>query len=47
MSRLSGQGAMALLELDAAAAEKLIAGYSDLTVAVYAAPGQTVIAGTA
>ena len=45
MSRLSGQGAMALLELDAAAAEKLIAGYPDLTVAVYAAPGQTVIAG--
>jgi phthiocerol/phenolphthiocerol synthesis type-I polyketide synthase D len=45
MARLSGQGAMALLELDAAAAEKLIAGYPDLTVAVYAAPGQTVIAG--
>ena len=45
MSRLSGQGAMALLELDAAAAEKLIAGFADLTVAVYAAPGQTVIAG--
>jgi phthiocerol/phenolphthiocerol synthesis type-I polyketide synthase D len=45
MSRLSGQGAMALLELDAAAAEKLIAEHSDLTVAVYAAPGQTVIAG--
>ena len=38
MSRLSGQGAMALLELDAAAAEKLIAGYADLTVAVYASP---------
>ena len=45
MAKLSGQGAMALLELDAAAAEKLIAGFSDLTVAVYAAPGQTVIAG--
>ena len=45
MSRLSGQGAMALLELDAAAAEKLIADYPDLTVAVYASPGQTVIAG--
>ncbi len=45
MSRLSGQGAMALLELDAEAAEKLIAGYPDLTVAVYAAPEQTVIAG--
>ena len=45
MSRLSGQGAMALLELDAAAAEELIADYPDLTVAVYAAPQQTVIAG--
>ena len=45
MSRLSGQGAMALLELDAEAVEKLIAGYPDITVAVYAAPQQTVIAG--
>ncbi|UXA10874.1 SDR family NAD(P)-dependent oxidoreductase [Mycobacterium sp. SMC-8] len=45
MKRLSGQGAMALLELDAQAAEKLIAGYSGLTVAVYASPNQTVIAG--
>ena len=45
MARLSGQGAMALLELDAAAAEELIADHSDLTVAVYAAPQQTVIAG--
>ena len=45
MSRLSGQGAMALLELDAASAEELIADHSDLTVAVYAAPQQTVIAG--
>src|SRR6478752_1520519 len=45
MSRLSGQGAMALLELDAAAAENLIAGYADLTVAVYAAPNLTTIAG--
>ncbi len=45
MSRLSGQGAMALLELDAASAEKLIAEYPSLTVAVYAAPEQTVIAG--
>jgi phthiocerol/phenolphthiocerol synthesis type-I polyketide synthase D len=45
MSRLSGQGAMALLELESAAAEKLIAQYPDLTVAVYAAPAQTVIAG--
>ncbi|MGB1224042.1 MAG: type I polyketide synthase, partial [Mycobacterium sp.] len=45
MKRLSGQGAMALLELDAAAAEDLIGGYPGLTVAVYASPHQTVIAG--
>jgi phthiocerol/phenolphthiocerol synthesis type-I polyketide synthase D len=45
MARLSGQGAMALLELDAAAAEELIADYPDVTVAVYASPRQTVIAG--
>ncbi|MEO6794210.1 MAG: type I polyketide synthase [Mycobacterium sp.] len=45
MARLSGQGAMALLELGAEAAEKLVAEYGDLTVAVYAAPQQTVIAG--
>jgi phthiocerol/phenolphthiocerol synthesis type-I polyketide synthase B len=45
MKRLAGQGAMALLELDAVAAEELIAGYPGLTVAVYASPRQTVIAG--
>ncbi len=45
MSRLSGQGAMALLELGAEDAEKLVADYSDITVAVYASPQQTVIAG--
>ncbi|WP_343572004.1 SDR family NAD(P)-dependent oxidoreductase [Mycobacterium sp.] len=45
MSRLSGQGAMALVELDAAEAEKLVGQYPDMTVAVYAAPAQTVIAG--
>jgi phthiocerol/phenolphthiocerol synthesis type-I polyketide synthase D len=45
MSRLSGQGAMALLELDAAAAERLIAENPDVTVAVYASPRQSVIAG--
>ena len=45
MSRLSGQGAMALLELDASAAEELIAGRPDITLAVYASPHQTVIAG--
>lgn len=45
MSRLAGQGAMALLELDADATETLIADYPDVGVAVYAAPEQTVIAG--
>ena len=45
MSRLAGQGAMALLELDAEATKAVIAGYPDVTVAVYAAPQQTVIAG--
>ncbi|MDT5246037.1 MAG: phthiocerol/phenolphthiocerol synthesis type-I polyketide synthase, partial [Mycobacterium sp.] len=45
MSRLSGQGAMALLELDAEATKALIVDYPDITVAVYAAPQQTVIAG--
>ncbi len=45
MSRLSGQGAMALLELDAEATEALIADYPDVTVAVFASPSQTVIAG--
>ena len=45
MSRLAGQGAMALLELDAEATKTVIAGYPDVTVAVYAAPQQTVIAG--
>src|SRR5581483_8873118 len=45
MSQLSGQGAMALLELGAEDAERLVADYPDVTVAVYAAPQQTVIAG--
>jgi phthiocerol/phenolphthiocerol synthesis type-I polyketide synthase B len=45
MARLSGQGAMALLELDAAAAEELIAVYPGVGLAVYASPTQTVIAG--
>src|ERR1700744_233479 len=45
MSRLSGQGAMALLELGAQDTEKLVGQYPDITVAVYAAPQQTVIAG--
>ncbi|UMB70946.1 type I polyketide synthase [Mycobacterium paraterrae] len=45
MLRLSGQGAMALVELGADEAEKLAGQYPDVTVAVYAAPQQTVIAG--
>ena len=45
MSRLSGQGAMALIELDPDAATEFIADYPDITLAVYASPRQTVIAG--
>lgn len=45
MKRLSGQGAMALLELDAAATERLIADKPEITIAVYASPKQSVIAG--
>jgi len=45
MARLAGQGAMALLELDAPAAEALIAEYPQTSIAVYAAPRQTVVAG--
>jgi len=45
MKRLSGQGAMALLELEPTAAEQLIADRPDVTVAVYASPRQSVIAG--
>src|SRR6201996_2862540 len=45
MSRLSGQGAMALLELGAAEAEKLVGENPAITVGGYAAPQQTVIAG--
>ncbi|MEE9244256.1 MAG: SDR family NAD(P)-dependent oxidoreductase, partial [Mycobacterium sp.] len=46
MKRLAGQGAMALLELDATAAEQLIADRPDITIAVYASPKQSVIAGS-
>ncbi len=45
MKRLSGQGAMALLELSAADAEDLLAGYPDVAVAVEASPRQVVVAG--
>jgi len=46
MSRLAGQGAMALLELGATDTEALIADHAGVTVAVYASPRQTVIAGS-
>jgi len=36
---------MALLELDAEAAGQLVADYAQVSVAVYACPSQTVIAG--
>ncbi|HME74433.1 MAG TPA: type I polyketide synthase, partial [Mycobacterium sp.] len=45
MSRLAGQGAVALLKLDPEATAALIADYPEVTLAVYASPGQTVIAG--
>ncbi len=45
MSRLSGQGAMALLELRSDAAEELLADYPDVGIAVEASPRQVVIAG--
>jgi phthiocerol/phenolphthiocerol synthesis type-I polyketide synthase D len=45
MARLAGRGAMALLELDAASTEALIADHPQVTVAVHASLRQTVIAG--
>ena len=45
MARLSGQGAMALLELDPESAMALIRTQPDVTLAVYASPRQSVIAG--
>ncbi len=45
MSRLAGQGAVALVELDADATEKLIADHPGVEVTVYSSPRQTVIAG--
>jgi phthiocerol/phenolphthiocerol synthesis type-I polyketide synthase A len=45
MAPLSGQGTMALLELDAAATEELIADYPQVTLGIYNSPRQTVIAG--
>ncbi|MFL6087359.1 MAG: type I polyketide synthase, partial [Mycobacterium sp.] len=45
MSRLAGQGAVALLELDAEASAGLIADFAGASVAGYVSPRQTVIAG--
>ncbi|MBB2774058.1 UNVERIFIED_ORG: acyl transferase domain-containing protein/acyl carrier protein [Mycolicibacterium obuense] len=45
MSRLAGQGAVALVTLDAESAAALIAGFDDVGIAGYLAPEQTVIAG--
>ncbi len=45
MARLSGRGAMALLEADPESVEELIESQPDVTLAVYASPRQSVIAG--
>ncbi len=45
MAPLSGQGGMALLELDAAATKALIADHPQVTLGIYNSPRQTVISG--
>ncbi|KZS73313.1 polyketide synthase [Mycobacterium kansasii] len=45
MAPLSGQGGMAILGLDAAQTEALIADYPQVTLGIYNSPRQTVIAG--
>ncbi|HKP39826.1 type I polyketide synthase [Mycobacterium sp.] len=45
MSRLAGQGAVALLELDAEATAAVIANYPEVSLAGYVSPRQTVVAG--
>ena len=45
MSKLAGQGAVGLLEMDADAAEKLLADYPEVSLAGFLSPRQTVIAG--
>ncbi|RPA66287.1 SDR family NAD(P)-dependent oxidoreductase [Gordonia oryzae] len=45
MKTLSGHGAMALVGLGADAADQIRSRYPDLTIAVHAAPDQTVLAG--
>jgi acyl transferase domain-containing protein/thioesterase domain-containing protein len=47
LASLAGDGAMALLELGADEAGELVAGLSDVDIAVLSAPSQTVIAGNA
>lgn len=47
MAPLSGQGGMAMLGLDVAATEALIADYPQVTLGIYNSPRQTVIAGPA
>ncbi|MBV8860947.1 MAG: SDR family NAD(P)-dependent oxidoreductase, partial [Mycobacterium sp.] len=46
MSRLAGQGAVALVQLDADAVEKLIADFAEVSLAGYLSPRQTVVAGS-
>src|SRR3984957_5093710 len=46
MSRLAGQWAVALLELDAEAADELIADYPEVSLGGYLSPRQTVVAGS-
>ncbi|MDT5166700.1 MAG: phthiocerol/phenolphthiocerol synthesis type-I polyketide synthase, partial [Mycobacterium sp.] len=46
MARLAGQGAVGLLEMDAEAAEKLLADYPQVSLAGFLSPRQTVIAGS-
>src|SRR5690606_18744813 len=45
MSRLAGQGAVALVELDPEAAAAFIADYPSVEVAGFVSPRQTVVAG--
>ncbi|WP_261900525.1 acyltransferase domain-containing protein, partial [Mycobacterium marinum] len=45
MAPLSGQGTMALLELDVPQTEALIADYPQVTLGIYNSPRQTVISG--
>ncbi|KUI38200.1 polyketide synthase [Mycobacterium sp. IS-1496] len=45
MSRLAGQGAVAMVELDPEATAALIADHPEVSLAVYSSPRQTVIAG--